>query len=245
VSPSSPPETRELLIRPIEPEDKGALADGFQKLSDRSRYRRFLSPHPRLSDEELRYFTEIDHHDHEALIAVDPATGDGIGVARYVRSTEDPTAAELAVTVVDNWQGRGVGGRLATALADRARDEGIHRFTALMLAENDRMLNLLRDLGHVGEPHREEGTVQLSVDLPETGLGRLMHLLRAIARGELTPRPGASVRAAFPRLPSLRASSPPGRAPSPEPPAPPSSQQPSGPGRRARSRPPRPRLPAR
>ena len=65
-----------------------------------------------LSPAELRYFTEIDHHDHEALGAVDRANGRGVGVARYVRSLEDSQTAELAVTVVDEWQGRGLGTEL-------------------------------------------------------------------------------------------------------------------------------------
>jgi RimJ/RimL family protein N-acetyltransferase len=188
-STTTPTTTDELLIRPISPDDKRALADGFERLSERSRYRRFLSPHPRLSEEELRYFTEIDHHDHEALIALDPATDEGVGVARYVRSEEDPSAADLAVTVADDWQGRGVGGRLAAALAQRAREEGISRFTALLLAENEQMLNLLRDLGSVSELQLEQGTVQLTVDLGESGLGRLVRLLRGVATGELTPLP--------------------------------------------------------
>lgn len=183
------PHADELLIRPIAPDDKQRLVAGFERLSERSRYRRFLSPHPRLSDEELRYLTEIDHHDHEALVALDPVTGEGVGVARYVRSADDPEAAELAVTVVDDWQGRGVGSRLAAALAKRAREEGISRFTALLLAENELMVNLLRDLGSVSETHAEQGTVELTVELPDTGLDRLRGLLRAVARGEVIPLP--------------------------------------------------------
>jgi GNAT superfamily N-acetyltransferase len=162
-----------LLIRPISPDDKQQLVEGFQRLGERSRYRRFLSPHEHLSEAELRYFTEVDHHDHEALIAIDPDSHEGVGVARYVRSTSEPSAAELAVAVVDDWQGRGVGGRLAAALADRAREEGITSFTALVLADNQLMLNLLHDhdLGRVRVLHSELGTVELTVDLPEAGLG--------------------------------------------------------------------------
>jgi RimJ/RimL family protein N-acetyltransferase len=190
VSQTSAPDIERLVIRPIAPDDKQRLAEGFERLSERSRYRRFLSPHPRLSEGELRYLTEVDHHDHEALVALDPATGEGVGVARYVRSESDPTAAELAVTVSDDWQGRGVGGRLVAALAERAHKNGIHRFTALMLAENERMLSLLHELGDVRELQAEQGTVELAVELPESGLDRLRGLLRAIARGDLTPLPG-------------------------------------------------------
>jgi GNAT superfamily N-acetyltransferase len=176
-----------LLIRPISADDKQALVDAFERLGDESRYRRFLAPHGSLTENELRYFTEVDHHDHEALLAIDPKTGHGIGVARYVRSKEDPAAAELAVAVVDDWQRQGVGTRLTAALAERARAEGITRFSALVLADNTLMLSLLAELGQVRVVGTQLGTVELTVDLPETGLGRVAHLLREIARGELSP----------------------------------------------------------
>lgn len=174
-------------IRPIEPEDKQALRDGFERLSERSRYRRFLAPHGSLSQEELRYFTEIDHHDHEALVAIDPASGEGVGVARYIRSHEDPALAEMAVAVLDDWQGKGVGSRLVMALANRARSERIAGFTALLLAENDEMLGLMRELGDVQVLESGMGTVNVTVGLPETGLGRIPGLIRALAAGRLKP----------------------------------------------------------
>lgn len=178
--------TCQVEIRPIEPDDKEALARGFDRLSERSRYRRFLSPRGRLTDAELRYFTELDHHNHEALVAIDPDTGEGVGVARFVRSSEDRGVAELAVAVVDDWQGRGVGSLLAAELSKRARDEGITRFTALALAENDAMLGILQDLGEVRTGPTRLGTVELAVDLPDDGFSRLRRLLRAVACGDIT-----------------------------------------------------------
>ncbi|HEY2769864.1 MAG TPA: GNAT family N-acetyltransferase [Solirubrobacteraceae bacterium] len=174
-------------IRPIEPDDKQALREGFERLSERSRYRRFLAPHGTLSAEELRYFTEVDHHDHEALVAIDPESGEGVGVARYVRLREDPALAEMAVAVLDDWQGQGVGSRLVLELAKRARSEGIRGFTALLLAENNEMLGLMRELGDVHVLESGLGTVNVTVALPETGLGRIPGLVRALAAGRLTP----------------------------------------------------------
>jgi GNAT superfamily N-acetyltransferase len=178
-----------LLIRPISPDDKQEMTDAFERLSEQSRYRRFLSPHGRLTDAELRYFTEIDHHDHEALVAVQPVSELGAGVARYVRNKDDPSVAELAVAVVDEWQGQGVGSRLTAALAERAREEGIKSFSALLLADNELMMSILGDLGEVQVVQSELGTVEVIVDLTETGLGRLSRLLRAVARGEIIPFP--------------------------------------------------------
>jgi GNAT superfamily N-acetyltransferase len=177
----------DLEIRPIEPGDKEAMVAAFERLSDESRYRRFMTPHGRLSAAELRYFTEVDHHGHEALVAIDPLTQAGIGVARYIRSKDDPSVAELAVAVIDDWQGRGVGSRLVAALARRALQEDITRFSAYVLADNELMLNLLRDLGNVKVLHKELGTVELTVDLSESGIDRIKRLLAAVASGEIVP----------------------------------------------------------
>jgi hypothetical protein len=82
-----------VLIRPVRPADGGLLADGFARLSDRSRRMRFLGPKNTLSAAELRYFTDVGHRDHEAPGALDHARGGGVGIARYVR---DRGAAEQA-----------------------------------------------------------------------------------------------------------------------------------------------------
>jgi RimJ/RimL family protein N-acetyltransferase len=136
-----------IRVRPIEPDDKPVLQRGFERLSQDTVYKRFLSPLTALRPMDLVYLTEVDHHDHEALIAFDEPTGDPVGVARYVRSAADPASAEFAITVVDDWQRRGVGTELMSRLAERARAEGVRRFTALLLAENREMRGLLEKLG--------------------------------------------------------------------------------------------------
>jgi GNAT superfamily N-acetyltransferase len=155
----------QLEIRPIEPSDKAALVAAVEQSSDDAIYHRFLNPHGRLTAAELRYFTEVDHRDHEALIAVDPASGIGVGVARYVRDLERRDSAEIAVSVLEAWQGRGVGKALLRRLADRARAENVSRFTALMLADNRPMRRLLEDLGEPVILATGPGTVELAVDL--------------------------------------------------------------------------------
>ncbi|HSJ18126.1 MAG TPA: GNAT family N-acetyltransferase, partial [Solirubrobacterales bacterium] len=110
-----------VLIRPIRPDDRELVRAGFERLSPESRYRRFLTPMPKLTDQQLAYLTDVDHHDHEAMITVDPATGEGVGISRFVRDAERPGTAEAAVTVIDECQGRGLGTALLTALTERAR----------------------------------------------------------------------------------------------------------------------------
>ena len=157
----SPP----IEIRPIESHDKGGLAAALEQSSGEAIYRRFLGPHGPLSAAELRYLTEVDHHDHEALVAIDPESGHSVGVARYIRDRERRDSAEIAVSVLETWQGRGVGKALLHRLADRAREEGISRFTALMLAHNRPMRQLLADLGATRVLSTGAGAVELAVDL--------------------------------------------------------------------------------
>jgi protein lysine acetyltransferase len=170
-------------VRPICPEDAEPLRAGFERLSQESRYRRFLAPMQRLTGAMLRYLTDVDHHDHEALVAVG-ADGTLIGVARFVRRPSDPEAAEVAVTVADDHQGRGLGTALLGLLADRARAEGIRRFIALMLADNREMLELIEDLGPARTIEQAAGTVELETTLPLHGTGpHLGELLRGSASG--------------------------------------------------------------
>jgi|SRR5215213_4997699 len=176
----------QILIRPISPEDSDELSAGMERLSPESRYRRFFTPASRLNASQLRYLTDVDHHDHEALVAVQPDTGHGIGVARFVRSAADAELAEVAVAVADSWHGRGVATALLGRLTERAREEGIRRFSAEILAENQPMLELIDDLGEVTMEHRDQGTVAVEVELPAEGIGTVLsETLRAAARGLL------------------------------------------------------------
>ena len=153
-----------VVIGQVRRADAPLLADGFARLSPESRRLRFLRRKDELTPAELRYFTDIDHHDHEALGALDHADGRGVGVARYVRDASDPQSAEIALTIVDDWQGRGLGTELLAQLSGRARAEGIRRFTALISADNAAMTGLLRSVS--ADPvHREYGTVEYEIPL--------------------------------------------------------------------------------
>jgi RimJ/RimL family protein N-acetyltransferase len=162
-----------VLIRPVQSADAPLLADGFARLSATSRWMRFLTPKKELSPAELRFLTDLDHHDHEALGALDHRDGRGVGVARYVRQADDPWGADVAVTIVDEWQGRGLGTELLARLSDRAREENIQRFTALVAAENVAVGGLLRNACArlVG---RESDTLEYEISLvPAAGQARV------------------------------------------------------------------------
>ena len=108
--------------------------------------------------EQLVALTHIDHESHEALVAIDAATGEGVGVARYVRVPDDPARAEVACTVVDPWQHRGVGSALAERLAARAAAAGIERCTALVVLGDQPARRLLAHVVDETAVRRDGGT---------------------------------------------------------------------------------------
>jgi GNAT superfamily N-acetyltransferase len=108
-----------MTIRPVAPGDKSLIAAAFAELSEESRYRRFFTPLRELDAGQLAFLTELDHHDHEALLAIDGRSGSCAGVARFVRVADE--VAEPAVVVADRWQGLGLATALLAQLAERAR----------------------------------------------------------------------------------------------------------------------------
>jgi len=198
------PDGTELLVRQLRPSDKRLLAEGFERLSPESRYRRFFRPLDRLSTRDLDYLTEIDHRDHEALAAIDAQTGDLVAVARYVRGAE-PQLAEVSVVVGDPWQRRGVATLLLERLVERARAAGITHFVALVMDENKEALRLFEHRVPGGaRPRRSaSGHLELLIELPEPGslpdstLGRV---LRAVARTAVVVNPYRVTRDAIRRV---------------------------------------------
>ena len=151
--PATLPDGAHILIRPIEAGDAPQLDERFKELDAGSRYQRFLTPIEYLTPHQLDYLTHVDHENHEALVAIDAATGDGVGVARFVRDGRDHTCADFAIVVAAAWHGRGVGKLLAERLAARARAVGVKSFTARMLAGNRVARRLVEQ---IGEPIREQ-----------------------------------------------------------------------------------------
>jgi GNAT superfamily N-acetyltransferase len=159
------PDGTRLEVRPLEREDKEGLREGIQHLSPDSRYLRFFAAVGDLSAAQLEYLTTLDHEGHEALVAIEPATDEGIAVARYVVEDGQPVTAEIAVTVDDAWQGRGVGTVLLRCLTEYARERGVARFSALILPQNTPMIKLIESTGRVVSRKTEDNTVRIVVDL--------------------------------------------------------------------------------
>lgn len=156
-----------IRVRPVRPEDKRALVEGLARLSPASRYRRFLSPVGDLPERTLRYLTEIDYDRHFAWAAfsLDEPGTPGIAVARYVCDPDDPTIAEPAVAVIDEYQHRGLGILMLHILTSTAADHGVRAFRASILADNEPMRAIFKDMGarlRADGP----GVLRAEVDLP-------------------------------------------------------------------------------
>jgi GNAT superfamily N-acetyltransferase len=206
----------EVIIRPIRPEDRHLMTAAFTQLSPETRYQRFFAPVERLSESDLTYLTEIDHHEHEALVAIDTEDGGLVAVGRYVcikpRDGDDPgeaapetlkpaglragklKEAEVAVIVGDPWQGNGLASALLQRLARRASEEGVDYFLALVLEDNESATGLFRNLVTDGSEvsEGEPGTVEIRIELPGPEAFSESMLARALgssARGSLKVAP--------------------------------------------------------
>jgi GNAT superfamily N-acetyltransferase len=154
-------------VRPLERGDKAAVLEIFDGLGPRSRALRFLTAKPRLTHADLRQLTEVDQHDHVALLAV--RHGHPIGVARFVRDQKVPDSADVAVAVVDASQNRGVATLLTSALVERAREVGVRRFTMAMARDNQAAMRLLRSApGEIEPLALDDQTAEFVLTLHDT-----------------------------------------------------------------------------
>jgi RimJ/RimL family protein N-acetyltransferase len=179
----------EAFVVPLVPANREALEHEYAHLSSDSRFARFLAVVPKLSDSMLDHLVDdVDGIDHIALVLLiltDDGTEQPLGLARIIRYRDDPTSADVAVTVVDDWHGRGV----ATALLEvlmRRRPEGVERIDTFINADNAASLAMLRRLGEVQLSEPEAGTQHVVVELP--GSDRLARKTGLLRRGR---RPSA------------------------------------------------------
>jgi GNAT superfamily N-acetyltransferase len=210
-----------VLIRPLLYSDRFALAAAFNELSPHTRRLRFFNPPEHLDDDDLDYLTNIDFHQHVALAAfAREATGQpGVAVARYIRDARSEDAAEVAVTVADAYQRRGIGSLLLRLLADLAAERGIRTFVYYVLWDNVEAMMGLADVGARVEPD-EPGVARIEIDLPAAPeadsrriggvLRAFVDLLRTAAAGiERTAGAAApGVNAAWPSRPGARRAAP-------------------------------------
>lgn len=133
-------------IRPIRPDDLALYSDFFARISDEDLRLRFLSPRRHFPDQMLKRLTQLDYDREMAFVALDRATGDLMAIGR-LNADPDKDKAEYALLVRSDLQGHGLGWTLLRRLIDYARAEGVRSIEGVILAENDRMLQMAREFG--------------------------------------------------------------------------------------------------
>ena len=157
-----------IRIRPLAHGEREPVRTVFAGMSQRSRYLRFHSPLPRLTSPTEKLLTDVDGRRHIALVAELAGMSDWIplGIGRIIVTGEGE--AEVAFEVVDEWQGRGVGHRLLTALHRCAAEQGYHRVVALVLAENRRAIALVQSVFGEVAVRRLGPVMELTAPVPHT-----------------------------------------------------------------------------
>ena len=154
-----------VVIRTLCSGEAPLVREIFDGMSEQSRRQRFIGPKPHLSQKDLELLASIDYENHAAVVALDPATGRAVGEAHLVRDSVDRGVAEVAFGVIDAYQDRRLGTRLAERLVSRARELGIEWLRATMYADNRRSKALLRRQGSVIDTRSEGASIELLVAL--------------------------------------------------------------------------------
>lgn len=147
-------------VRAIRPDDRRRLRENFHRLSEDSVYARFLGPKKDLTEADLDFFTNVVPDEHVGLVATVWEEGEEriVGVGRYMTDEPGGSSAEVAFTVLDAYQGRGIGTLLFEHLVEVARDRGVDRLWADMWPDNQRMIGIFERSGYPME-RSFDGTV--------------------------------------------------------------------------------------
>ena len=156
---------RSVLIRPILPSDAPALGEAIQSADPDTIHRRYLGGHPEVTPELLAYLTAVDYVSRFALVAVEPASGRGAGIARYEPAGRDGVV-DVAVAVTPGWRGAGLATELIRMLARAASERGMHTFTGTYFAENRPVAALINEVGRPADQAASHGIAKFSVTLP-------------------------------------------------------------------------------
>lgn len=183
-------------LRLVQATDRESLREGFANLSAASRQKRFFGGKRCLSDAELCYLTELDHFDHLAIGAVElndqGEEMDGIGIARFVRLQGDDSCAEVAITVIDRMQGKGLGRHLLKRLVDAAVERDIKRFRFECLPHNHEVKRLVENTCKVVNLVNDNDAIVAEVELPSRHLASHESYVEAFERLRALLRSSAS-----------------------------------------------------
>lgn len=181
-------------IRPARKSDIGEIKAGFERMSEESRYFRFFTARAELDDRLATSLTDIDHENHFAWAVFDPDvpsqiggdSGLGVAAARLIRDDDDPTSAEAALTVVDDYHGQGIGRFLIELLVATGVDVGAKTLRFEILRTNRPMIGLIAAMGATSHPvEGDASVVEYRLTLPPVdeipvAAGAIYELLRRL-----------------------------------------------------------------
>jgi GNAT superfamily N-acetyltransferase len=174
-----------MRLRLVRPEDRDGIVEGFARLSAETRVQRFFYPKMSLSKQEIDALVAPADDDHGAIVAIELDTDGsekaGIAMARFARSKDSPDAAEIAITIVDDWQGLGIGRILLHRLLAMVSERGIPYVDGRLQAENRRMHHLLEPYVPDGGFRREESTLLFRFPVPAPDDPMMVQLARNAA----------------------------------------------------------------
>ena len=156
---------RTITVRPIQPWEAHLVDEVFERMSEQSRYARFLSPVPKLTAAMRKALAAVDHDRHGAWVA--EVDGTAVGIGRWVRYAGDPERAELAFEIADEFQGRGVGTVLLRVLVAAAQRADVARLECTVAPGNERAIALSRKLPS-GTWRWEDGLIVGTIHVPAT-----------------------------------------------------------------------------
>ena len=160
-----------VVIRSLVPADRDDVEHGFGELSERTKNLRFMTGKDHLSQRTLDSLVDqVDQHDHVAVAMWWERSSQAdvlLGEGRFIRLKDDPSCADVAVTMADELHGQGGGTLLMRALVLRAREEGVRRFSAAMSPDNEPSHRLMRRVGPVLRDVVQDGEREMVVVVPE------------------------------------------------------------------------------
>lgn len=179
------PDGTRMRLRLVGPGDRDGLVQAFERLSMESRVQRWFYPKMRLTEEEIEaILSPADEHHGGILAAQLDAAGQeraGIGMARFVRNPQDPAAAEIAITIVDDWQGLGLGRILLHRLLAMMGERRIPWAEGRLQADNTRMRRMLEPYVPAGGFTRDGDTLLFRFPVPQLGDPLMAQLARNAA----------------------------------------------------------------
>jgi GNAT superfamily N-acetyltransferase len=176
-----------ILLGPVIPDDADRIRVGLSRMSSISKYLRFFTATPTLTDEQLHYLTHVDQIDHVAWCATDPTTCtlDGLGLGRFVRLPGEPDTAEFAIAAIDSHQSRGLGAILLAMLCLQASQRHIRTLRGLVLPENGFLHNWMYALDARIRRTPDVYEVDLPIPTPDPDLrptAAQQHILRTMCQ---------------------------------------------------------------